>query len=206
MTALVVLLSLARPLAAQRASSILKFAAGGAAALALHESGHVAFDLAYGAHPYFKRVELGGVPFFAIAQRDDVRPREEMIISSAGFWMQELSNELLLTRHPRLRDERAPFLTGALAFNVLNSVGYAMVAFRRAGPPERDTRSIADAINRDERTVGVVILVPALLDAARYAKPESRWLPWASRTVKLAGALWLFRTSPRAKNVIAASY
>jgi hypothetical protein len=51
--------------------------------------------------------------------RGDVSPRREFAISSAGFWAQDLSSEWLLTKHPSLRDARAPVAKGVLAFNAL---------------------------------------------------------------------------------------
>ena len=55
-----------------------------------------------------------------------------------------------------------------LAFDVLTSVGYGVVAFAKAGPFERDTRGMADAIGVDERAIGALVMVPAALDAIRY--------------------------------------
>jgi hypothetical protein len=44
-----------------------------------------------------------------------------------------------------------------------------------------------------EPWVGASILAPAVLDAARYYRPRSRWLIWASRASKVAGALLIFK-------------
>jgi len=173
-----------------RALDTVKFLAGGALGLVIHESGHLIFDAAFDADPSIKGVSFGPFPFFAITHRSDVSPRREFAISSAGFWMQELTSEWLLTKHPDLRDTSAPVAKGLLAFNVLNSVGYAFVAFARAGPYERDTRGMADSIGVDERAIGAVILAPAVFDAIRYFKPEARWAKWASRAAK-AGSVML---------------
>ena len=162
----------------------LNVAAGAALALALHESGHLIFDVAFDARVRVERVQFGPIPFFALAHRGDVSPRRELTISSAGFWVQDASSEWLLTRRPGLRHERAPLAKGLLAFNVVNSVGYAAVAFARAGPAERDTRGMAAALGVDERGVGALVLAPALLDAYRYFRPEAAWAKWASRIVK----------------------
>ena len=132
----------------------VKFLAGGALGLVIHESGHLVFDAVFDASPTIEGVRFGPFPFFAITHRGDLSPRREFAISSAGFWMQELSSEWLLTRQPALRDARAPVAKGVLAFNVLNSVGYACVAFARAGPFERDTRGMAESIGADERAIG----------------------------------------------------
>lgn len=163
----------------------VKFLAGGALGLAMHESGHLIFDAAFDARPRLAGVHFGPFPFFAISHRNDLSPRREFTISSAGFWVQEATDEWLLTRRPSLRDEHAWGVKGLLAFNVLNSVGYALVAFARAGPLERDTRGMADSLGVDERFVGAIILTPAVLDAYRYFNRGSRWATWTSRAVKI---------------------
>ena len=171
----------------------VKFLAGGALGLAMHEGGHLIFDAAFDAKPYLTRVHLGPVPFFAISHRSDLSPRREFTISSAGFWVQEATNEWMLTRRPSLRDEHAWGMKGLLAFNVLNSVGYALVAFANAGPPERDTRGMADSIGVDERIIGAIVLAPALLDTYRYFNRGSGWAAWTSRAVKIGSVLLVLK-------------
>jgi len=164
----------------------VKFLAGAALGLAMHEGGHLLFDAIFDAGPTIKGVTFGPFPFFAITHRGDLSPRREFVISSAGFWMQDLSSEWLLTKQPSLRDLHAPVAKGVLAFNVLNSAGYAFVAFARAGPFERDTRGMAASSGVDERAIGALVLAPAVFDAIRYFKPEARWAKWASRGIKIA--------------------
>ena len=171
----------------------VKFLAGGALGLAIHESGHLIFDAIFDASPSIKGVSFGPFPFFAITHRSDVSSRDEFAISSAGFWMQDLSSEWLLTRHPDLRETHAPAAKGVLAFNVLNSIGYALVAFARAGPFERDSRGMAASIGADERAIGVVILAPAVFDAIRYFNPDARWAKWASRAAKVGSVLLVIK-------------
>ena len=171
----------------------VKFIAGGAVGLVMHESGHLIFDAAFDAKPRISRVQFGPFPFFAISHRDDLSPRREFTISSAGFWVQEATNEWLLTRRPSLRDEHAWGVKGVLAFNVLNSIGYALVAFAKAGPAERDTRGMANSIGVDERVVGAVILTPAVLDAYRYFNRGSRWATWTSRAVKIGSVVLVLK-------------
>jgi hypothetical protein len=175
------------------AADTVKFLAGGALGLVIHESGHLIFDAIFDASPSIKGVSFGPFPFFAITHRSDVSPRREFAISSAGFWMQDLSSEWLLTKHPDLRSTHAPVAKGVLAFNVLNSIGYACVAFARAGPFERDTRGMAESIGADERAIGVVVLAPAVFDAIRYFNPEARWAKWASRAAKVGSVLLIVR-------------
>ena len=171
----------------------VKFLAGGALGLVIHESGHLVFDAIFDASPSIKGISFGPFPFFAITHRSDVSPRREFAISSAGFWMQDVSSEWLLTRHPDLREMHAPVAKGVLAFNVLNSIGYACVAFARAGPFERDSRGMAESIGADERAIGAVILAPAVFDAIRYFKPDAQWAKWASRAVKVGSVLLIVR-------------
>jgi hypothetical protein len=176
-----------------RVGHSVEFLAGAALGLVMHESGHLIFDAVFDANPSIRGVRFGPVPFFAITHRGDLSPRREFTISSAGFWMQDLSSEWLLTTRPSLRDASAPVAKGVLAFNVLNSAGYACVAFARAGPFERDTRGMADSIGVDERAIGALVLAPALLDAIRYFKPEARWAKWASRAAKVGSVLIVVR-------------
>ena len=173
--------------------STLKFLAGAGLALGAHESGHLVFDVAFGAEPHLIKVDFGGVPFFAVAHKAGVSPRREFAISSAGFWVQHGTDEWLLVRHPDLRNERAPFLKGVLAFNILTSVGYSFAAFAKAGPYERDTRGMGDAIGVDERGIGALILAPAVLDAYRYYRPRSAVAKWLSRAVKAGGVLLILK-------------
>ena len=176
-----------------RATSALKFLGGGALALAAHESGHLLFDGIFRANPGLKKVSFHGLPFFAITHDSGLSPRREFIIDSAGFWVQEATNEVILSRRPNLRRERAPVLKGVVAFNVLASVSYAGAAFARTGPVERDTRGMADALRWKEPYVGLLILLPAVLDAVRYFDPEARWATWGSRAAKIGGVVLILR-------------
>jgi hypothetical protein len=169
-----------------------RFLAGAAVGLAAHEGGHLLLDVVFDAEPGIKRVDFHGIPFFAITHRDLSR-HQEFAVSSAGFWVQHAGSEWLLTRRPRLRDERASFAKGVLAFNVLASAAYSGAAFARTGPPERDTRGMAVSARVDERWIGALILSPAVLDAWRYYRPEDRWAVWLSRAIKIGGVLLIFR-------------
>ena len=173
--------------------STVWFVGGGLVGLAAHEGGHLVFNIAFDADPGVKRVEFHGIPFFAISHREDLSPRRELTISSAGFWVQHAGSEWILTRRPHLRTERAPMLKGIVAFNVLSSVAYAGAAFARTGPDERDTRGIAAAARIDEPWVGALVLAPAVLDAWRYFHPEAAWAKWVSRGVKVGMMLLVIR-------------
>jgi len=176
-----------------RATAAGAFLAGAGLALAAHEGGHLVFDGIFNAHPGIKRVSFHGLPFFAITHDQGLSPRREFTIDSAGFWVQEAANELILTRRPGLRRERAPFVKGVFAFNVLASVGYAGAAFGRTGPGERDTRGMADSLRWKEPAIGALILLPALLDAFRFYHPDARWATWGSRAAKAGSVVLIAR-------------
>jgi hypothetical protein len=134
-----------------------------------------------------------------------VTPAKEFTISSAGFWVQHAGDEFLLSRRPNLRDEHAPFAKGVLAFNVLTSVVYAGAAFVQHGPVERDTLGMAVSADIAEPWIGVTVLAPAVLDGARYYRPRSRVLRWASRSAKVAGALLVIKAAGGRGQVAAGS-
>jgi hypothetical protein len=179
---------------AQSVRDAALFAAGGALGLGAHESGHLIFDAAFGAAPGLRTVHFGPLPFFAITH-EPVSPVREFTISSAGFWSQHASSEVILSTRPQLRHEHAPLVKGILAFNVLTSVAYAGAAFATAGPDERDTRGIALSARLAEPWIGATILAPAVFDAVRYYKPDVAWVRWASRVAKIGGALMIVRAA-----------
>ena len=183
----------AAPVSAQT-TAVVQFFAGAALGLGLHESGHLILDEAFGAQPGVRKVSAGFIPFFAITH-EPVSPLKEFTISSAGFWVQHAGSEVLLSRRPNLRQEHAPVAKGLLAFNVLTSVIYAGAAFVRHGPAERDTRGMAVSADIPEPWIGVTILAPALLDGARYYRPRSRALRWASRAAKVGGVLLILKAA-----------
>src|SRR3954471_14160885 len=163
---------------------IASFLVGGAIGLGAHEMGHVVADLALGQTPELKKVNFHGIPFFAITHPSGQTPWKEFTISSAGFWVQNVENEVLLHRRPQLRAERAPLAKGVFAFNVITSVAYAGVAFAQTGPPERDTRGMAESARVDEPLIGAFLLAPAVLDGWRYFHPGSKGAMWVSRALK----------------------
>lgn len=178
--------------AAQSAGEVAAFLAGGAIGLGLHESGHIAANVASGSTPGFRGVHFGPIPFFAITH-EPVSPARAFVISSAGFWVQHGSSEWILSRRPRLRDESASLLKGILAFNVLASVAYAGAAIGGFGPGERDTLGMASSAGIREPWVGAWILAPAVVDAARYYAGDAAWLRWTSRAVKVGGVLLVMK-------------
>lgn len=174
--------------------STLLFFGGAAAGLVIHETGHVIFGATFDADPRVARLDYGFIPFFKI-KHDLVTRRHEFVISSAGFWMQHVDSEWILTAKPDLRHEHQPFLKGMLAFDLGASTVYSIAAFGRFGPFERDTRGMAASLGKDgwpEPVVGVIVLAPAVLDGYRYLHPEARWATWASRGAKIASVALTF--------------
>jgi hypothetical protein len=169
------------------------FLAGALAGLAAHEGGHLLMNVVLDADPGIEGVDFHGIPFFAITHRPDLSANEEYIVSAAGFWVQHATNEWMLTRHPSLRSERAPFKKGLFAFNVIASFAYAGAAFARTGPDQRDTRGMAVASSMDERWIGAFVLAPAALDLWRYYDPGAKLPVWLSRAAKVAVVLLVFR-------------
>lgn len=182
------------PRGESRAARTLRFLAGGAAGLVVHEAGHVVSGLALGANPGFKRLDYGPIPFFAVTH-DPVSRRREYVISSSGFLAQHAANEWLLAGGP-LRSSSSAFRKGWLTFNLATSAVYTAAAFGRFGPPERDTRGMAVGAGDEgvpEPWVGVLILTPAVLDAIRYAADDPAWARWLSRAVKGGMLLLAFK-------------
>jgi hypothetical protein len=182
-----------KPSDEQPTASIPAFLAGAAIGLGAHESGHLLFDAIFDAHPGVKKVSFHGVPFFAITHDNTLPPRQEFVIDSAGFWVQQITNEVILTRDPNVRRNGSSLTKGLVAFNVLASVGYSIAAFARTGPVERDTRGMADALRWKEPWIGALILAPAVLDAIRYYRPDAKWATWGSRGVKVGMVLLVIR-------------
>ena len=93
-----------------------------------------------------------------------------------------------------LRRAHAPIAKGALAFNILASIGYAGVALAKTGPVERDTRGMADSAGVDERAIAAMVLGPALLDGYRYFRPDAAWARWASRAAKAGSVVLILKS------------
>ena len=68
----------------------------------------------------------------------------------------------------------------------------------RAGPAERDTRGMS-MIGIDERAIGAIVIAPAVVDAYRYVRPDSRWAPWTSRALKVGSALLVLKRTSSAR-------
>lgn len=162
-------------------------------AFGAHEVGHVAFNVVFDADPGVKRITVEGLPFFAITHANPLSRRREYAVAAAGLWVQHALDEWVLSRYPGVRRTRAPVKKGILAFDAVASALYAGAALARRGPPERDTRAMAAALDLDERWVGVLVALPLALDVVRYLDPGARWAAWSSRGVKAGLVLLVLR-------------
>ena len=178
------------------------FLGGAAVAFFAHESGHVVTNLAYGNVPRLVPITtFGFIPFVAIA--GDIRCDDAMcytrdnkefgggragkyVIVTAGFTVQHLTTELLLSLEPHLRYRRAPFRKGVLAFDILVSVGYALSTWTRTEDTFGDSGTAADTSGIPRDVFAALLITPALIDTYRFLRPDShsRWLPYASRASK----------------------
>ena len=182
--------------ARHRGADRLKFLGGATLAFASHESGHLGFDVLFDAGPHITPVHFGPIPFFSISHHKELPRAQLYATTAAGFWIQAATNEWILSRHPRLRDEHRPMLKGAVMFNVLMPAGYALAGAFGIGPPERDPRTMAEAARVRAPVACLFVFVPAVLDGYRYLHPGARWPVWVSRAFKLGSvALTLHATS-----------
>src|SRR4051812_38711548 len=69
------------PSRGNRAADTVKFLAGGALALGMHEGGHLVLDAVFGANAGIKKITFGPFPFFAITHHP-ISPRREFAVSS----------------------------------------------------------------------------------------------------------------------------
>ena len=184
------------------------FTAGAAGAFVAHELGHVAANLLAGNVPRLVGLRgTAGVPFFAISPDvtcKDARcvgasgqvlrggPRTPYLIAAAGFNVQHLGNEFILSQTPALRARPGAFGRGWLAFNLALSVGYAAASLAHVEDPHGDAGGLAFYARVPRGVVAATLLVPAALDAWRFVRPQDRWAPWVGRAGKLGifGLAW----------------
>jgi hypothetical protein len=191
------------------AAGVALFLGGAGSAFLLHESGHVLAGAALGRLPEVQRVTfLGFIPFFTLAPSiacyGDTCTRAgqpfsygragAFLIFSAGFDLQHLEDEAILTHQPRLRAQDNAFREGMLAFNTLTSIGYVAANLLGVEPRAGDVRSMVEVSGRPRLLVDGLLLSAAALDLVRYAYPALEWPVWASRAAKLGlgGLVFVF--------------
>lgn len=108
--------------------------------------------------------------------------RDHAFIAWSGIMSQQITNEYILTKHPRLIDEDEPLLKGMFLFNIFIPAFYTFESNRDENSDLRLLRRDLD-INRG--VVNSMVLVPAALDVYRYYHPEKKRLRLYSRIAKI---------------------
>lgn len=182
-------------------SEYARFTAGALTAFVIHETAHAVVAVSFGLRPSFE-IRHKPVPFVVVTYDwvpvkspsgdvayyidRDGNPvsnwgQKQFVIASAGINSQNIASEWILTAHPRIHDESRPFLKGMLAFNILTSVGYALVGRK---DPDGDLRGMSEALKVNDVVIGGIVLLPAVLDLFRYYHPDLHWIPWIDRGTK----------------------
>jgi hypothetical protein len=181
--------------------SFLLFAGGALSGLALHELGHVTANLGYGNVPSVQGIVVARfIPWFVIDarltyahgtyyQRDGAvfagGGHGYYVINTAGFMVQNLGSEILLSAQPPLRYEHAPFAKGLLWMNMLLSIGYSTASLLGVEDVHGDIYGGSRHSGYPSGLIAGVVLSNGALDLLRYMFPRNPWLPWLSRASKV---------------------
>lgn len=181
--------------------SVALYLGGGLVGFLAHESGHVAMNFAYDNVPQFQHITtFGFIPFVAINPRlscsNGVCKKHDGTllaggesgkynIVTAGFDVQHVTTELLLTLEPDLYWRHEPFRKGLFTFDILLSVGYALSNVTGTESSFGDSRNAATAAGMPHAVFAAILIAPAALDTYRFFRPRSKWAPWVSRGTKL---------------------
>jgi hypothetical protein len=182
------------------AATLALGAAGAVTAFLAHETGHVVANLLLGNVPRIHGTKVWGfLPFPVISpdincygnrcttrngHRFPTGRNGSYFIVTAGFDVQHITNEIVLTLDPNLKDEYAPFEQGLVAFNILLSGIYAAGAYTGLEDPHGDLKAAAKRSGVPEGWLATWLLVPAVLDVYRFFYPSATWSAWASRAGK----------------------
>ncbi len=198
------------PQAYSKTAQAALFIAGGVSAFVAHEAGHVAVNLALGNRPELEAVwGFGFVPFFAISpalscsasrcikangKPFPAGPRGKFAIVTAGFEMQHLTSEIILSLDPYLRQHHAPLRKGWLAFNIGLSVAYALASVLNIEDSHGDAGGAAYLLRVPRPLMAAYLVAPAAMDLYRYLDATSPWAPSVSRSLKVGflSLLWTF--------------
>lgn len=178
------------------------YAFGALSAFITHESGHLLVNAMLGNQPRFVFIKgFGFIPFVAISpelschEHGCTKPngtafpsgRQGMYaISTAGFNMQHLGSEIILTADPYLRYHNKPWQKGFLTFNIALSIGYAVSSLLNIEESHGDAGGAAQVANMPKPWFGTLLILPAVMDTLRFMYPDWSVLPWLSRTSKSA--------------------
>lgn len=170
----------------RRVSDWALLLAGAAAGFVAHEAGHLAFDLAVGNDPEFRRVSLGPFPFFAIAPRKAPSDNAAYTAAMMGVLVEAAYTEAIYARNPELRYRHKPLLEGMLAFHLALDLGYAITGFANVGPNESDVNTMARAAGIPRWSVALMLAAPLAFDVLRYVRPDTRrWSMWVGLGARL---------------------
>ena len=175
--------------------------AGLAIGFVAHELGHVLVNLGYGRVPEFEGLRYGGIiPFFRISSGVSCNPQgcfdddgepikggrtRAYLVTSAGFNVQHIVNEVLLSLDPWMQHHRSPLQKGILFFNMSLSIGYALSTWFQIKPPVGDIDGMSRAAQINPNWVALMVMIPTGLDIYRFFMPNSKWAPWVSRSSKV---------------------
>lgn len=178
------------------------WAAGAASGFLSHEAGHLLANYLLGNKPAWVGLRgFGVVPFFAISPElgcNDfgcTRPdgshfgpgrRGMYFISTAGFTVQHITSEIVLTEDPWIRYHHAPFEKGFLTFNILLSIGYALSTLAGIEDNHGDAGGAAAVAHMPRAVFASLLVLPAALDTVRFFLPDTAWAVGASRASKAA--------------------
>jgi hypothetical protein len=99
--------------------------------------------------------------------------------------VQNIGSEAILSVHPGLLYEKAPYLKGMLWMNMILSIGYSTASLIGTEDPHGDIYGAAQHSQFPHQLVAGVVLANGALDILRYLIPDTEWLPWLSRTSKV---------------------
>lgn len=107
--------------------------------------------------------------------------RDHALLAYSGILFMNLSNEILLTRHPNLIDEDRPFLKGMFFSDIVIPAFYT---FQGYADDNSDLLLLQRDLGYDRWAVNAIVLVPAALDLYRYYHPEKKRLRTYARIAK----------------------
>ena len=108
--------------------------------------------------------------------------RDHAFLAYSGIFTMNITNEVLLTRHPDLIDRDRPFQKGMFFSNIFIPLFYT---FKGYDDPNSDLLLVQRSTGLDRWQVNAMVIVPAALDVYRYYHPEKKKLRRISRIAKL---------------------
>lgn len=178
------------------------WAAGAASGFLAHEAGHLLANYMLSNQPTFVGLKgFGFVPFFAISpelrcddngcvhdnhSRFEAGRRGMYFISTAGFTVQHITSEIVLSEDAWVRYHHAPYEKGFLAFNILLSLGYALSSVIGIEDAHGDAGGAAQVAHLPHAVFATLLMLPAAMDTWRFFVPDTPWAVGVSRASKAA--------------------